>query len=82
MENITPKQIAKLNQMVNTLHPNNLEHELTWLELCWLILNKLCDKRELSTVQIVNEIQLFGIVCFNRFESNHPIDYLYEIFSN
>ena len=49
-----------------------------YVELCWKILNKL--SANLSPLDIVDKIKLFGMVCFNNSEFSHPIDYMFEMF--
>jgi hypothetical protein len=51
-----------------------------WFEFSWIILSKLICKLGLSPLEITQTIESYGLICFNRFESQHPIDYLYDIF--
>jgi hypothetical protein len=49
-----------------------------WFESTWILLNKIIEKK--SPIDITEIIKTYGLICFNRFESQHPIDYLYEEF--
>ena len=49
-----------------------------WFEFCWNILNKILANK--PPLYILEQIQLFGMTCFNKFPSVHPVDYLYEEF--
>lgn len=49
-----------------------------WLEMCWILLNKICEEKVESPIETVNLITNFGMVCFNRSEILHPVDYLYS----
>ena len=53
-------------------------YAIPWFELCWKLLHKITENK--SPTQIVEKIQLFGMVCFNQFPSATPIDYLYSEF--
>lgn len=50
-----------------------------WFEFCWKILNKICEKIK-SPIEITKKVEIFGLICFNNFESQHPVDYLYSEF--
>jgi hypothetical protein len=49
-----------------------------WFEFSWIILDKISEK--LSPMKIKGLITHYGLVCFNRFDSIHPVDYLYDKF--
>ncbi len=51
-----------------------------WFELQWKILNKLCEVKQLSPIDVKNQVLLYGLVCFNQSTLLHPVDYLYAIF--
>jgi len=73
------------NTIRMSLHENMREHWNDWViihfyELMWIILNKICETYKFTPIQINKAAHLFGMVCFNRLESQHPVDYLYEIF--
>ena len=50
-----------------------------WFEFCWQILRKILET-EPARIRAANIIEIFGLVCFNQFESLHPVDYLYQEF--
>ncbi len=50
-----------------------------WFEFCWTLLNKILESN-LSPIKDSETIKEFGLICFNQFESLHPVDYLYEEF--
>lgn len=57
-------------------HPKHNDWVLIhWFEFCWEILNKLMTNK--TPLQITKEIQLFGMVCFNK---QNVVEYLYEMF--
>jgi hypothetical protein len=49
--------------------------EIHWFQLCWEILAKLMKSK--TPLQVTREIQLFGLIYFNK---QNPVDYLYNIF--
>jgi hypothetical protein len=49
-----------------------------WFEFSWIILNKILNK--LNPIKIKGLVTYYGLVCFNRFDSIHPVDYLYDKF--
>ena len=51
-----------------------------WLEICWKILNKMNHKFKWSPVLVLEEVNAFGLICFNDFNNIHPIDYLYGVY--
>lgn len=53
--------------------------EIHWFEFCWQILRKILET-EPARIRAANIIEIFGLVCFNQFESLHPVDYLYQEF--
>jgi len=57
---------------------DNGTNRVHWLELLWIILDKISNK--LSPIQIKKLVVNFSLVCFNRFDSIHPVDYLYDKF--
>jgi hypothetical protein len=50
-----------------------------WFEFCWTNLIQQIYK-ENTPMERVNNINNFALICYNDFELNHPIDYLYEEF--
>jgi len=56
------------------------EGHTPWFEFSWKILNKILEESKKTPLQITKEIELYGIICFNDFFSQHPVDYLYEKF--
>lgn len=50
-----------------------------WFEFCWTLLNKILESN-LLPIKSCEIIKEFGLICFNKFESLHPVDYLYEEF--
>ena len=50
-----------------------------WFEFCWTLLNKILESN-LSPIKSCEIIKEFGLICFNKFESLHPVNYLYEQF--
>lgn len=50
-----------------------------WFEFCWTLLNKILESN-LSPIKSCEIIKEFGLICFNKFESLHPVNYLYERF--
>jgi hypothetical protein len=50
-----------------------------WFEFCWTNLIQKIYK-ENTPMERVNNINNFALICYNDFELNHPIDYLYEEF--
>lgn len=57
---------------------HHLFEQIHWFEFCWILLNKLIKKS--SPLETTKFISYFGIVCFNRSEFNHPVNYLYNEF--
>lgn len=53
-------------------------YESHWFEFTFRILNKILQN-ESSPIKITETIKEYGLVCFNQFESNHPIDWLYDL---
>lgn len=52
-----------------------------WYEFSWVLLNKIFGKLYKSPIEMGKQIQIFGLICFNRSEIiNHPVDFLYEKF--
>lgn len=68
-----------VGHLINETNPHKLNLHIHWFEFCWIILNKLSQQIE-SPLYLTKEIEQFGLICFNKFESLHPVDYLYEIF--
>ena len=75
---ITVEQYNKFANMC--IHYNLLCESTKYMQLCWKILNNILTERLVSPIEIVEQVKLFGIVCFNNSPINHPIDYLYGIF--
>ena len=78
MYNLTKDQTKKYVDLCKTFEMNYYEYN--WLNVCWSILNKICEKHIESPIEMVEQIKLFGVVCFNNNELNHPIDYLYDLY--
>ena len=78
MYNLTKDQTRKYVDLCKTFKMNYYEYN--WLNVCWSILNKICEEHIESPIEMVEQIKYFGIVCFNNSEVNHPIDYLYDLY--
>lgn len=78
-----PEHIAHLSVLTHNARKNiffvNRKY-IHFYELMWQILNKICELYIKSPVKMAEQVSLFGMVCFNRFKSLHPVDYLYGIF--
>ena len=77
---ITAEQYNKLANMC--VNYNLLCEGTRYMELCWKILNKILSERINSPIEIVEQVKLFGMTCFNNSKVNHPIDYMYDLFNN
>lgn len=52
-----------------------------WFEFSWKILNKILEVSQMSPLKVQKEIILYGLICFNDFESYHPVEHLYILFN-
>ena len=48
-------------------------------EFMWDILNAICEQKQKSPIETSKLICKFALVLFNKFESQHPVDFLYDI---
>jgi hypothetical protein len=64
-----------LTGMYQIIKPNNSRTHVHWIELCWICLKEIL-KTNKSPMTIIKEIEVFGLVLFNNFESLHPIDFI------
>lgn len=55
----------------------NAEFSYHWFEFCWVALNKISEN-ERSPINISKDTQYFGMICFNRSDLYHPIDFIYK----
>lgn len=51
-------------------------------EFAWDILNALCEQRQKSPIETSKLICQFGLLLFNKFESQHPVDFLYNVYKS
>ena len=73
--------VEQYNKLANMcVNYNLLCESVRYMELCWKILNNILLERTDSPIEKVEQIKLFGMVCFNNSSTNHPIDYLYMLF--
>lgn len=77
MKKISNRQKTKLNELC-LIFDVKLSSNHCWMNACWEILNKISSKHIISPIKAIETIKLFGIICFNNSEFNHPIDYLYD----
>lgn len=52
-----------------------------WFEFSWKILNKILEVSQMSPLKVQKEIILYGLICFNDFETCHPVEHLYILFN-
>ncbi len=76
---LTQDHKSKILEMCKVLSPEQI-FSIHWFELSWRILNKLCEVKQLSPIDVKNQVLLYGLVCFNQSTLLHPVDYLYAIF--
>ena len=56
--------------------------DISWFEFCMThLLNKILEVSKVSPLKVQEKITLYGIVCFNNFESCHPVEHLYILFN-
>lgn len=69
-------QKEKIDEMCNYLLKG--KSDLPCVELCWLLLNKMYTKSEITPMEVINRITIFGIMCYNDRDTFYIVDYLYE----
>lgn len=71
---------AQISFLISNWHKPNAQI-IHWFEFSWKILNKILEVSQMSPLKVQKEIILYGLICFNDFESYHPVEHLYILFN-